>query len=206
MTPSGPDALLKLKNGNELFSNPSPAGQAGDSPLTTFTDLSAGQTPFAAVLACSDSRVPVEAIFSQGPGEIFVVRVAGNVVGPVQLGSLEFAVDELGIQLIMVMGHTGCGAIGAALASAADGAPAPDEGSENIDALLEPILEVLTKETGSLPAAASLPSDTAVRLNVRGACDGLLDQSPVLAARAQAGELLVVGSIYDLKTGRVEFL
>lgn len=206
MTPTGAEALLKLRRGNERFMNPNSTEQAADSSLGTFTDLSAGQAPFAAVLACSDSRVPVEAIFSQGPGGLFVVRVAGNTVGPVQLGSLEFAVDELGIQLIMIMGHSGCGAIGAALESVNAGLPSPGREAGNIETLLEPILRVLTLETGSLGAAGSLPPDTAVRLNVRGACDDLVKQSPVLASRVRSGKLLVVGSVYDLKTGRVEVL
>ena len=206
MTRSGIEALERLKEGNLRYSNPGTGEESFEDRVGSFSDLSAGQSPFAAVLACSDSRVPVESIFWQGAGSLFVVRVAGNVVGPHQLGSLEFAVDALGVPLILVMGHTGCGAVKAAMAAASAGAPAEGGQVGSLPALLEPILDGLGRLSGSRLQDGSLEPDEAVRLNVRAACEALVGQSDLVGSRVESGGLLVVGAIYDLSTGRVEFL
>jgi len=205
MNPSGNAALRRLKEGNLRFWDPTPGDPSAENPLQSFSDLSSGQNPFAAVVACSDSRVPVEAIFSQGAGKLFVVRVAGNVVGPQQLGSLEFAVEDLGVPLILVVGHTECGAIAAALASFAGGEPAAEPGTGNIDSVLEPILRVISKHRNlHEPFHLPTPEDT-VRLNVEATCREMTLKSKVLASRVRSGQVQISGSVYDLKTGRVEF-
>jgi carbonic anhydrase len=205
MTLKGTEALERLKGGNLKYygeaSGPNHPGHA----LLEFRDLSAGQNPFAAVVACSDSRVPVEAIFSQGPGSIFVIRVAGNVMGPPQLGSLEFAVGKLNVPLVVVLGHTDCGAIGAALSSAKGGIPSTSDPGNHLEALLEPIYRTLERQAGSPLTEGTLDPETAVRLNVRGACEEMVEKSAVLASRVESGRLLVVGATYDLGTGRVDF-
>jgi carbonic anhydrase len=157
-------------------------------------------------LACADSRVPVEAIFSQDAGSLFVVRVAGNVVAASPLGSLEFAVLELGVPLVLVMGHSGCGAVAAALAAAGEGPPSEIGVAGHLPALLDPVIGALDRRASTKLRDGSLDSDEAVRLNVMGACEDLIQQSGLLASKVEAGELLVAGSVYDLRTGRVEFL
>ncbi len=206
MTPSGVKAINRLKEGNLRFSNPEMEGEFHEIPPQSFKDLSAGQKPFAAIMACSDSRVPVETIFSQGAGSLFVIRVAGNVVGPTQLGSLEFAVAELGVPLVLVMGHSGCGAIQAALAASEGGVPADLSQKGHLHAVLEPIIDVLGRKSPSKLRDGSLDPDEAVRLNVIGACEDLIHGSDLLASKVDSGEILVAGSVYDLGTGRVDFL
>jgi carbonic anhydrase len=206
MTLQGLEALGRLKEGNLRYSGQESGGKGTVPSLLDFSDLSAGQRPFVAVVACSDSRVPVEAIFSQGPGSIFVIRVAGNVMGPPQLGSLEYAAQELGVPLVVVLGHTECGAVGAALASAKGGVPPADSRDDHLGALLDPIYRTLEKEAGPRLTAGTLDPTIAVRLNALGACEEMLEQSTLLASRVQAGRLLVVGATYDLRTGRVDFL
>ena len=205
VTTSASKALHRLREGNRRFWDPSAASRASEDPSLAFSDLSAGQAPFAAVLGCSDSRVPVEAIFSQGPGALFVVRVAGNVVGEVPLGSLEFAVGELGVELVLVLGHTHCGAVGAALTSAA-GPTAAAATTGNLRRVVEPIVAAIRTRKSSPEAPDSLSPERASRMNVEAACEGVVLGSPFLASRVESGQLTIVGSVYDLKTGRVEFL
>jgi carbonic anhydrase len=195
-----------IREGNLRFIEPDGGREATERSLLSFSDLSAGQHPFAAVVACSDSRVPVEAIFSQVAGSLFVVRVAGNVMGPHQLGSLEFAVAELGVPLILVMGHTGCGAVNAALASMAGGSALGLDLDGHLPALVEPIVKALGRTTGSELGDGTLDPEDAVRLNVLGQCEELIHQSRLVASKVESGDLLVAGSVYDLRTGRVDFL
>ena len=202
MTPLGLKAIERLKEGNRRFSTSEPGTEPPDTSLLSFSDLSAGQHPFAAVLACADSRVPVEAIFSQGAGSLFVVRVAGNAIDPPQLGSLEFAVGKLEVPLILVMGHSECGAIGAALA-AGKGGPLP---GGHLDALLDPVIGALERRAPAELKSGSLGPNEAVRLNVLGACEDLVEKSSSVAAKVESGDLLVAGAVYDLRTGRVSFL
>lgn len=204
MTPSGTEAITRLKDGNHRFTNSGQGGEPPGIPLYSFSDLSEGQQPLAAILACSDSRVPVETIFSQRAGSLFVVRVAGNVAGPHQLGSLEFAVAELGVPLVLVMGHTGCGAVDAALSAARDGLPGGHGQQGHLPALLEPIITVLDRSSGSQLRGGTLDPEEAVRLNVIGTCGELTQRSELMASRVESGGLMVMGSVYDLRTGRVD--
>jgi len=205
MPVSGEEALHRLQVGNNRFrQGASGNGQAGEGHAR-FLDLSAGQHPFAAVLACSDSRVPVEMVFDQGPGDLFVVRVAGNVVGPTQLGSLEFAVEALGVRLILVLGHAGCGAVAAALA------PKVRSGSgaywRNLGAITGRISKVLDRwdQSGTAHSETSLEKpDWMERLHAGAIAKELVLQSDLLTSRVRSGRLLIAGSMYDLKTGQVE--
>jgi carbonic anhydrase len=169
----------------------------------TFKDLSAGQQPFAAVLGCADSRVPVEAVFDQGAGQLFVVRVAGNVPALSPMGSLEFAVEELGVPLIVVLGHTRCGAVAATMGAAGADGPTPTPALAAITGRISAALAGIGP-TGPAPGPAEI--DRAVRLNVEASCRALMEESEVLGAKVRAGQLHIVGAVYHLHTGVVEFL
>ena len=197
------EGLRRLQMGNSRFrQDPSESGQSSKGH-TGFLELSAGQQPFAAVLGCSDSRVPVEMIFDQGPGQLFVVRVAGNVVGPTELGSLEFAVEALGVRLLLVLGHTGCGAVAAALApklSSASGMV-----PYNLGAITGRISTTLDRRGQSVRTGHEPPPEEVERLHARAVAKELVLQSELLASAVRSGQLLIAGSIYDLKTGQVDF-
>lgn len=195
-------ALRRLREGNDRFRLESPADGQSPEAATGFADLTSGQEPFAAVLGCSDSRVPVETVFDQGPGQLFVVRVAGNIVAPTQLGSLEFAVEGLGVRLIVVLGHTGCGAVAATLTMT-------PSSEAKVTANLGAITARISKAVGSSSYRESPPNDAdmdeAMRLNVAASCNELVRQSEVLASVVRSGEILIVGAVFNLKTGQVEF-
>ena len=200
----GGKALHLLKEGNRRFWAASHAGVPTGRGKPGFLDLSAGQEPFAAILACSDSRVPVETIFDQGPGQLFVVRVAGNVIGQTQLGSLEFAVEVLRVRLILVLGHTGCGAVAAALA------PTLVSGKEifsrNLGSITSRISRILDR-WGRVKSFDNQPRSAEVeRLHAWAVAKELVLQSELLAHAVRSAQLLVAGSIYDLETGLVEFI
>ncbi|MBK1726003.1 carbonic anhydrase, partial [Halorhodospira neutriphila] len=155
------EALERLRAGNARFAADTPGARAD---ARRRAELTAGQAPFAAVLGCADSRVPVEAVFDQGLGELFTVRIAGNVAPSSVLGSLEFAVDELGVPLIVVLGHTDCGAVKATLASLRDGTEPPTPGLHAVVGQLAPALEALP-EAGAAGGEAAL-ARRAERANV----------------------------------------
>ena len=157
-----------------------------------------GQAPFAAVLGCADSRVAPELAFDQGPGDLFVVRVAGNVVTDGGLASLEYAVIVLGVRLILVLGHSGCGAVKATVTALKDGNRLPGHIAGLVRAMKPGIAPVLGRP-GNLESAA-------VEANVRHNVDRLRHAGPLLADLVGKGELSVVGGVYDLATGRVEFM
>jgi carbonic anhydrase len=164
-----------------------------------FAALAEGQAPNAIIVACADSRVAPELVFDQGVGDLFVVRVAGNVVsgaGPVVKGSLEFAVAELGVRLIMVIGHTQCGAVKAAIAhiDASDALPG------SIGGLVELIKPAVT-------AAAGRPGDkldNVIKANVQKCVERIQGLDPILSKAARSEGLKVVGAVYELKTGKVD--
>ena len=199
-----PDAALqRLRQGNRRF-RADPYRGTGALEVARRTQYSRPQEPLAAVLGCSDSRAPVEMVFGQGPGQLFVIRVAGHVVAPTQLGSLEFAVVELGVRLIVVLGHSGCGAVAATLA----GLACPDSGDANghLGSITQPISRALL-DTPRGDDQSGLPDlEEAVALNVRQSCTDLGRESPALAERLGSGALRVVGAVYDLESGRVEFV
>lgn len=189
-------ALRRLQEGNARYAR----GQGVHACATPkdFAQVAQGQTPFAAIVACADSRTAPETIFDQGIGEVFTVRTAGNIVvggGSAIKGSLEYAVAELGVSVVLVLGHTGCGAMKAALA-AHNGAPrAPGDIGPLLD-LIQPAVE----------AAAHFPGDPLAQVtaeNVRRGVARLRELDPILRPAAQSGKTIIVGAVHDLATGRI---
>ena len=151
------------------------------------------------MLSCSDSRVPVEVIFDQGLGDLFVVRVAGNVAATDEIGSMEYAVDHLGTPLVVVLGHSQCGAVSAVV----EGAKLPG----SIGALVAPIKPAVTKaKEENLGAAAEVVIAAAIKNNVYQAMEDILQKSPLIKAQVKAGKLKLLGAIYELDTGQVQWL
>lgn len=190
-------ALDRLKQGNARF-------VAGESHFSTLqadvrAGLAKGQQPYATILGCSDSRVPPELVFDAGLGELFIIRVAGNVVGPTIAGSLQYASTQLFTPLFVVLGHEGCGAVKAALANKLHEAQHP----ERIAILLDTILPALEDIDTTLPNLALL--DAAVEANVRHTVK-VLRESPEGKKHIDSGEVLLLGAIYDLDSGHVRFL
>jgi carbonic anhydrase len=193
------EAVRELMDGNARFAAGRPSSPRR-SPAD-FRQVAEGQYPFAAILSCADSRVAPEILFDVGKGDIFVVRVAGNVVsgaGAVVKGSIEYAVAELKVPLIMVLGHTNCGAVKAAIAHlhAKDSLP----GSINdLVELIKPAVEQSKGETAD-------PLNSAIRKNVQLGVERLKNLEPILATPAKEGKLKIVGGVYDLHTGKVKLV
>ena len=190
------EALQKLMEGNQRFVAYQMKGQKLCDGSTR-QSLTKGQSPYAIILCCSDSRVPPEIIFDQGLGEIFVVRVAGNVADPVVLGSIEYAAEHLGSPLMMVLGHSHCGAVTAAV-----GAEGKPEG--NIGAILEaisPAVNLARNEAKGKEKAELV--EAAIDQNIKLVCNSLLTQSEVIKHLADGGKLKIVGAKYDLDDGKV---
>ena len=166
-------------------------------------ELVAGQEPFAIILGCSDSRVPAELVFDQSFGDLFVIRVAGNIVAPSQVGSVEFAASRYGTRLVVVMGHTQCGAILATLEELQGRATNQSKNLRSIVDRVRPSVETLL--SGRRPQNADDLVREAVRANVRASVDHLRHGSELLEKLIQETGLLVVGAEYSLETGRVDF-
>jgi carbonic anhydrase len=166
-------------------------------------ELVSGQAPFAIVLGCSDSRVPAELVFDQGFGDLFVIRVAGNIVAPSQVGSVEFAAERYGTSLVVVMGHSQCGAILATLEELTGGAASTSGNLRSIvDRVRPSVSTVIAAARGEDPdALVSL----AVRANVRASVDHLRHGSALLERLTERNGLLIVGAEYSLETGVVDF-
>lgn len=196
--PTPAAAFEKLQAGNAQFvAGKSPPARVDAERLReTFTN---GQKPFATVLSCADSRLPTERIFNVGVGDTFVVRVAGNVADTDEIGSIEYGCDHLGTPLLVVLGHRGCGAVAAVVNHVELHGCLPGL-LDNI----EPTIARLRKEHPDL-AGEPLMAE-AVRANVRQSIDDLLTRSHALHARVDAGLLKVVGGVYDIETGRIEWL
>ena len=156
--------------------------------IARLREVAPRQTPFAAFLGCADSRVPVEIVFDQGFGDLFVSRIAGNVAATENIASLEFATQVLGAKVLYVLGHTSCGAV----AAAAKGDPVPGQ----ISALFQHIRPAVRAAKGDV--------DAAIRENVRLQAQTLVEASTVISSLVSAGKVLVAGGIFDLETGRVE--
>ena len=191
-------ALELLKDGNQRFVE---NRQVGRSLLTQVQDTSAGQYPFATVLSCIDSRVSSELIFDQGIGDIFSVRIAGNFVNQDILGSMEFACKLAGTKVLVVLGHTSCGAVKGACDDAKLG---------NLTAMLEKITPAVNDVAE--PADQALRNSSNIEFvnevakkNVHLNIDRILNESPVLAEMQKAGEIEIIGGMYDISTGKVNF-
>lgn len=195
------EALERLRDGNRRFV----ADAAGGDTLNTRLrrqQLTEGQQPFAIILGCSDSRVPAEIVFDQGLGDLFVIRVAGNIVAPSQIGSVEFAAERFGTRLVVVLGHSKCGAVEATL----DELRQPTENqSLNLRSIVDrvrPAVAPLLARGGSDPDALA---EDAVRANVRFSVEQLRHGSEILENLILRGGLHIVGAKYSLETGIVEF-
>jgi carbonic anhydrase len=196
------EALSRLRDGNARFSNDTRSVAALLSQLDREAHA-AGQRPFAIILTCSDSRVPAEMIFDQGIGDLFVIRVAGNVIAPSLVGSVEFAAATFGTQLVVVMGHTGCGAVQATLDAVRAKLDVPSDNIRDIVDRIRPAVESVAELSAGADPAALL--EAAVRANVRYSVDHLRHGSQLLEQLVQKGTVLVVGAQYDLVSGRVDF-
>jgi carbonic anhydrase len=192
------EALQRLRDGNRRFV----AGEFGNSESISQArraELVGGQNPFAAIVACSDSRVPVELLFDQGLGDLFVVRVAGNVVAPSQIGSVEFAAANLGTRLVVVLGHSNCGAVDAALKSLKNAASNASPHLQTIIDGIRPALEPLVS------AQDQVTLREAVAANVHQSVAQLREESDVLKELNRSGDIMIVGAKYSIETGEVRF-
>jgi carbonic anhydrase len=195
-------AFERLREGNLRFA----ANARGADTFITHTrraELAAGQQPFAIILGCSDSRVPAEIVFDQGLGDLFVIRVAGNIVAPSQVGSVEFAADRYSTRLVVVLGHSQCGAILATLEELRD---PTGRHSRNLRAIVDRVRPAVE----GLLATELRQNDEAlvkeaVRANIRASVDHLRHGSQVLEELIQKEGLLIVGAEYSLDTGVVDF-
>lgn len=195
-------ALQQLKDGNRRFVNGETDGKVLPSAARRI-ELVDGQFPSAVILGCSDSRVPAEIVFDQGLGELFVIRVAGNVVAPSQIGSVEYAVANTGTRLVVVLGHTGCGAVEAAVSQLE---AAATERSRNLRSIVErirPSVENLLDIDANMER--NLLLQRAVRANIRVSVDHLRHGSEIIEQFIAEESLVVVGAEYSLETGVVEF-
>ena len=186
-------AIKKLTGGNRRFLEGKSIRPRQDHE--TIIKLDKGQQPFATVVSCSDSRVPNEMIFDQGFGDLFIVRTAGQVSAAASYGSIEYATLFLKTKLIVVMGHTECGAVAAAVQR-------PENPPGHIVTLINEIKPAVAKSS-HLPGS---PVNNAVRQNVLEQVKTLRDLEPVLSRKYEKGEILIVGAVYDIHTGKVEFL
>ena len=197
------EALDRLREGNRRFVSGTPHLE-GVSSLTRRADLVAGQEPFAIILGCSDSRVPAEIVFDQGLGDLFVIRVAGNIVAPSQIGSVEFAAERFGTRLVVVLGHSQCGAVLATLEELRRPTETQSRNLRSIVDRIRPAVEGLLA-AGPVPDADALVGE-AIRANVRAATNQLRHGSEIIERLSAQDGLLVVGAEYSLESGLVNVL
>src|ERR1700734_3995781 len=199
---SARDALDLLREGNRRFVADVRSHENLPSRARR-VELAAGQAPFATILGCSDSRVPVEIVFDQGLGDLFVIRVAGNIVAPSLIGSVEFAAEQFGTRLVVVLGHTQCGAIETTLKQLQRPIENQSRNLHSIVDLIRPSVEGLlaTDLRHDLPALAR----AAVRANIRASVKHLRHGSDIIEQLIQKDGLMVVGAEYSLETGVVDF-
>jgi carbonic anhydrase len=195
---SADEALRILKEGNARYADGKPQHPHQGRERRALT-AAQGQHPLAAVLGCADSRSPVEIIFDQGIGDLFVVRVAGNIAATDEIGSVEYAVDHLGAPLVMVLGHTQCGQVTAV----ADDTKLP----ANIASLVEPIKPAVAKAREANPqASGDMLISAAIKDNIWQAIDDMLKKSSIIREKVREGKVRVLGAIYDLDSGQVQWL
>jgi len=214
------EALSRLKEGNGRFTAGSPQhphesvderkymaansyenagvislGMSSEQAAKRRAELTKSQHPFAIILSCSDSRVPPETVFDEGLGDLFIVRVAGNILNDEGLGSIEYGVDILGARLIVVLGHQSCGAVDAAMKTVAAKGKAPGH-IQSLVAAIKPVVD-------STPKA---DLETTIKANVTHVVDALRSSTPILKTRVDSGDVQVIGSYYTLDTGAVTLL
>ncbi|MEO8431513.1 MAG: carbonic anhydrase [Acidobacteriota bacterium] len=202
MTISAREALDRLREGNRRFETDCRRGDAVANPSRR-SELAAGQEPFAIILGCSDSRVPAEFVFDQGLGDLFVIRVAGNIVAESQVGSVEFAAARYGTPLVVVLGHSQCGAILATLEELQHGA---GQLSRNLKSIVDRIRPAVEASWTAGPGQdVEAVTSAAVRANIRASASHLRHGSAILEQLIRENGLLVVGGEYSLETGVVDF-
>ena len=195
-------ALQRLREGNQRFAGDTPSRDTLSSGVQR-AQLAESQAPFAAILGCSDSRVPVEIVFDQGLGDLFVIRVAGNIVAPSLIGSVEFAAEQFGTRLVVVLGHSRCGAVTATLEELQRPTANPSRNIHSIVERIRPaVAGLLATELRHDPAALVRQ---AVRANIRASVEQLRSGSPLIERLIESAGLRVVGAEYSLETGRVDF-
>jgi carbonic anhydrase len=197
------DALELLREGNRRFVADVRSRDGDVSQAARRSELATRQEPFAIVLGCSDSRVPAEIVFDQGLGDLFVIRVAGNIVAPSQVGSVEFAADRFGTRLVVVLGHSGCGAIAATIEELTRPVENQSRNLRSIVDRVRPSIEPLLAT--ELKNDMNALTRDAVRANVRASASHLRHGSEVLENLIQRDGLIVVGAEYSLETGVVQF-
>lgn len=193
------EALAQLRQGNERFRN-NAAECSPKLPDGTVPE----QRPFAIILGCSDARVPAEMVFDHGLGDLFIIRVAGNIVGRTQIGSIEFAAEKFGTRLVVVMGHSHCGAIAATLSELQKPCGVASPNLAAIVDHIRPALEPLAANPDDLDPADL--QQEAMRANVRSSVANLQNSSDVLQNLARNDGLQIVGATYSIETGKVDFL
>lgn len=201
--PTPDEALQRLLEGSGRFASNVRSIDSLVSHLRR-AELAAGQRPYAVIVGCSDSRAPAEIIFDQGLGDLFVIRVAGPIIGPSQIGSVEFACANFGTPLVLVMGHTQCGAIQATISEILK--PDADQSRHVLSIVdrIRPALDELVRQHRHEPRAELV--DVAVKANVRACVEQLRTGSTLIATRISEGTLKVIGAEYHLETGRIELI
>jgi carbonic anhydrase len=200
-TVTAAQALQLLKDGNARFMEDRP--QAVVQGKQRRLEIARGQTPIAVLVGCSDSRVPPELLFGRGLGELFIIRNAGNTVDTVALGSIEYAVTQLNVPLVVVMGHERCGAVSAAVSVVEKQAAFPG----SMGPMVEPIVPAVLEARAALGNKHTHDElvEASVRQNVARVVKRLRESEPLLLEPLRAGKLMIVGARYDLDDGRVEF-
>lgn len=199
---SAAEALARLREGNQRFAADD-RRRAGHPDLAHRSELVEGQQPIAIILGCADSRVPAEIVFDQGLGDLFVIRVAGNIVAPSQIGSIEFAAEAFGTRLVVVLGHSRCGAITATLDELQRTSETRSPNLRSIVDRIRPSVETLLET--DLKNDREQLIHYAVRANVRASANQLRHGSQILEQLSEEDGLVVVGAEYFLETGEVEF-
>ncbi len=194
------EGLALLREGNRRFVS---EASSRDSFESRRLELAAGQEPFAAILGCSDSRVPVEIVFDQGLGDLFVIRVAGNIVAPSLIGSVEFAAEQFGTRLVVVLGHSRCGAIETTLQQLRRPVENQSRNLHSIVDFIRPAVEGLLISGNHADHDALVHE--AVRANIRASVNHLRHGSDIIENLIQNAGLMVVGAEYSLETGVVDF-
>jgi carbonic anhydrase len=194
------DALARLRDGNQRFVRGDGAAVRAWHP-----GLANGQAPIATVLGCSDSRAPAEYVFDQGLGDLFVIRVAGNIVAPSLIGSVEFASSNFGTRLVVVMGHTQCGAIRATLKALEAEGEAESKNQQSIVDRIKPHIGDFARPGGS-EGDWETRYAAAVKANVLASARELRRASPILEDLVERGHIAIVAAVYDLATGVVAFM
>lgn len=195
--PSADEVIAMLKKGNERFAGGNPTYPHEGAARRA--EVSPSQHPLATIISCSDSRVPPEILFDEGIGDLFIVRVIGNIGGADETGSAEYGVEHLGTPLLVVLGHTSCGAVTAAVTHAVVRGSIPP-----LLAHIKPAVRTARQGRPELKGNDLIPE--AIHANVFHSIEELFNRSETIRSRVQTGKLKVIGAIYDLKSGRVNWL